>query len=543
MKKLFFLFLILTFTLVNRAQSPEAFNYQFVARDDAGNLIVNQSISLRISILEGTVSGTVVNCEIHLVTTNQFGLATLQIGNGTVISGTFNDINWGSDSYYIKTEMDPLGGQNYQLMGISQLLSVPYSLFAKSSGVNYNAGPGIDITDYTISNTAQNATHSGDAVGATNLSVVKLQGQDVSTNAPATNQILQWNGSSWTPSYIYSSVWSLSGNSGTNPSTSFLGTTDNAALNFRVNNQKAGTIEPSGSLFLGFQSGYNNTVSGNCTGIGSYSLYSNTGCCNTACGYLALNSNTSGQSNTAIGVDALKKNTSGAENASSGSGALFNNTTGYFNTANGFQSLYSNNSGYNNTALGHGAFYNGASYSNSTALGYNANITASNQVRIGNSNVTSIGGFAGWTNISDARCKKEITETVPGLTFIMKLRPVTYYLDQEAFGTLLNTVSSMADKDFEENINLQTGFIAQEVEKAASECEFNFSGVDKPKNKSDLYGLRYAEFTVPLVKAVQELNIKCTSQEKLIVELQIKLEALQKEMDEFKKQLDKTAER
>jgi hypothetical protein len=334
--------------------------------------------------------------------------------------------------------------------------------------------------------------------------------------------------------------WNILGNSGLNPSTNFIGTIDNVVLNFRVNNQKAGIIDPAGSVFFGNQAGKNNTFSTNCTGIGTYALYSNSGCCNAAIGAYALYANGSGQSNTAIGVDALKKNISGSENSACGSGALFNNTSGYWNTGDGFQSLYSNTSGYYNTALGHGAFYNGSSFYNSTALGYNTEITASNQVRIGNSNVTSIGGFVNWTNLSDGRCKKDISETVPGLEFILKLRPVTYHLDMEAIAILLHLSDHPQQVGVEKEINnfLQTGFIAQDVEKAAKECEFDFSGVDKPKNANDLYGLRYAEFTIPLVKAVQELNTMVINQQAVIGEQSRKIESLEMEIQDLKTKFD-----
>jgi trimeric autotransporter adhesin len=131
-------------------------------------------------------------------------------------------------------------------------------------------------------------------------------------------------------------------------------------------------------------------------------------------------------------------------------------------------------------------------------------------VRIGNSSVTSIGGKVGWTTLSDGRFKKNIQEDVPGLAFITKLRPVTYTLDIAA----LDKASGNADQGSLEEGSAKaaaakekhTGFVAQEVEKAATDIKYDFNGVDKPKNDKDLYGLRYAEFVVPLVKAVQELD-------------------------------------
>jgi len=115
------------------AQVPQALKYQAVARDVNGDLLTNQNVSFRMSILQGSASGTAVYVEIHNSTTNDFGLVNLEIGNGTVVSGDFSAIDWGNNSHYIKIEMDPAGGTLYQPMGTSQLLSVPYALQSGNS--------------------------------------------------------------------------------------------------------------------------------------------------------------------------------------------------------------------------------------------------------------------------------------------------------------------------------------------------------------------------------------------------------------------------
>ncbi len=114
------------------AQVPLTFKYQAVARDASGNLISNQSVTFRISILQGTASGTVVYSETHSATTNLYGLVSLAIGGGDILSGEFLAIDWGSESHFIQVEMDEYGGSDFQIMGISQLLSVPYSIHAAS---------------------------------------------------------------------------------------------------------------------------------------------------------------------------------------------------------------------------------------------------------------------------------------------------------------------------------------------------------------------------------------------------------------------------
>jgi len=145
-------YLILTFALIGMlipdlwAQSPESFSYQAIARDNNGNPLENKAVSLRIAILQGTTSGTEVYKETHAVTTNQFGLVTLAVGNGSVVSGNFSTINWGNSPYFIKIELDPVGGSNYVFMGTSQLLSVPYALYSKSSGNPYPDGSETKVT-------------------------------------------------------------------------------------------------------------------------------------------------------------------------------------------------------------------------------------------------------------------------------------------------------------------------------------------------------------------------------------------------------------
>ncbi|RLD57997.1 MAG: collagen-like protein, partial [Bacteroidetes bacterium] len=121
-------------SMTTSAQSPQAFKYQTVVRDAAGDILQNQSVSLRFKIHDNTAGGTVVYSEAHYVTTNQFGLANLNIGTGTVLSGTFANIAWGTNPKFLEVELDPNGGSSYTSMGTTQLLSVPYALYAESTG-------------------------------------------------------------------------------------------------------------------------------------------------------------------------------------------------------------------------------------------------------------------------------------------------------------------------------------------------------------------------------------------------------------------------
>lgn len=147
MKKLIALACLIIVGIQSFGQAPQAFKYQAIARDNSGNLIASAPVGFRISILQGSTSGTTVYSETHTATTNAYGLTNLNVGTGTILSGTFSSITWGSNNYFIKIEMDPAGGSSYQLMGTTQLLSVPYALYAETSG----SGGGVSITS-TVDN-------------------------------------------------------------------------------------------------------------------------------------------------------------------------------------------------------------------------------------------------------------------------------------------------------------------------------------------------------------------------------------------------------
>lgn len=132
--KITFLFLLLSNSIFSFAQAPQAFSYQAVARDASGAILAQQSVAFRISILQNSGTGTVVYSETHSAITNDFGLVNLKVGMGTLVSGSFASIAWGGNNHFLRIEMDPAGGTAFQLMGTTQLLSVPYALYAESSG-------------------------------------------------------------------------------------------------------------------------------------------------------------------------------------------------------------------------------------------------------------------------------------------------------------------------------------------------------------------------------------------------------------------------
>ena len=204
------------------AQTPQAFKYQAVARDGMGNVLGNKAVSFRISILQGSASGSAVYSETHSKTTNPFGLVDLEIGHGTPVSGSFTGINWGSDSYIIKVEMDPNGGSSYIILGTSQLLSVPYALLSKRAETGDGWGSQNVITDATLSGNGtvstplkinDNGVNSskiadGSIVGADiansaittdKINAGAITGSKISQAGASTGQALKWNGTTWAP--------------------------------------------------------------------------------------------------------------------------------------------------------------------------------------------------------------------------------------------------------------------------------------------------------------------------------------------------------
>lgn len=157
MKKITLLNLLLFTTfMVAFSQVPNAFNYQAVVRNTSGDLIANQNVSFQISILQNSESGTAVYVETHVVSTNNYGLANLKIGKGTVQRGMFNPLTWGAATHFIKVELDANGGSSFTHIGTSQLLAVPYAFHA-----NTVENDEVDDADADASNELQTMSLSG----------------------------------------------------------------------------------------------------------------------------------------------------------------------------------------------------------------------------------------------------------------------------------------------------------------------------------------------------------------------------------------------
>ncbi|MCB9283439.1 MAG: hypothetical protein H6563_05135 [Lewinellaceae bacterium] len=134
MKKCSLILLLLSFALTAFSQAPQSFQYQAVVRNAAGEIIPNQTVGMRISLHLGTPVGSIVYQETHTPTSNAFGLVNLQVGMGTVVSpANLGSINFGAGPFFLEVELDPTGGTNYTITGTSQLMSVPYALYAETT--------------------------------------------------------------------------------------------------------------------------------------------------------------------------------------------------------------------------------------------------------------------------------------------------------------------------------------------------------------------------------------------------------------------------
>lgn len=333
--------------------------------------------------------------------------------------------------------------------------------------------------------------------------------------------------------------WALLGNAGTVDGTNFIGTTDNVPFNIRVNNQPSGRIDH-----------LNNNASFGHLAFASFTTAQN----NTAMGSSALGANTTGNFNTAIGSSALPANVSGIGNTASGMYSLWVNAGGHMNTSTGFSSLSNSDGSYNtgmgayslsnnvtgsyNSGLGYNATVGSTSFNNSTAVGALSATTTSDQVMLGNTSILTVNAGPGaaiiWT--SDGRYKTDVKANVPGLEFINALRPVTYKWDLHKLNEkIYGDKTAEYEQAFASGLDAKskltfTGFIAQEVEAAADKAGFDFSGVHKPQSDKDIYGLDYAEFVVPLVKAVQEQQDEIEARDEQISALQSQVETLQSQM-------------
>jgi hypothetical protein len=280
------------------------------------------------------------------------------------------------------------------------------------------------------------------------------------------------------------------------------------------------------------------TTSPNNVGVGHRAGEANSSGTLTAVGYRALTSSTTGSSQTAFGYAALAANAS-SQNTAVGSAAL-NTATSTGNTAVGAGTLNSVTAGALNTAIGHQAGTGVTTESNTTCLGYNAQVGGSNQVQLGDSSTTTY-CYGAIQNRSDIRDKANIRETILGLDFINKIRPVDFQWDMREFYVSHNVddnsvatkaptpLSQITPDGSKKRTRYHHGVIAQEVQAIIESTGVDFGGFQNHSKNGgdDVLSIGYEEFIAPLIKAVQELSAKNNSREALLVALESRLSVLE----------------
>lgn len=197
MNKIITICAAILFTASSFAQAPNKMSYQAVIRNSSNVLVSNSSVGMQISILQNSTSGTAVYVETQTLMTNENGLASIEIGSGSVVTGNFSTIDWANDTYFIKTEIDPVGGTNYTISGISQLLSVPYALYAKTSGSSIPGPNGADgLSAYQIA--VNNGFVGTESQWLTSLEGPQgpqgIQGNPGNNGVSGYEQVFQWFG-------------------------------------------------------------------------------------------------------------------------------------------------------------------------------------------------------------------------------------------------------------------------------------------------------------------------------------------------------------
>ncbi|MBI1185332.1 hypothetical protein GC194_13760 [bacterium] len=592
MKKFYNLLFLLLSVAVATAQSPSAINYQAVLRNSQGEIIKNQSVSIRLSVLKGSATGAAVYTETHSTSTNEYGMVNLQLGNGST-SGNFKSIDWGSNAYYLKVELDETGGTSFKNLGTSQLVAVPYAMYANKAGSVANGDKDSTNELQTISRKGRTLSLSGNnskvdlRKNGDNDSLNEIQSLSLSGNLLS----LSKNGGSITlPSGGGSSYWTKSGDSIYYAKYARVGTTipgfgarlaigatssatnawgiyslakNGSASNYGLNAEVASnstTSENNASV-----RGYANTENGNATtfrglldgkngGFGTI-INTNTNAFNVS--YYARSFSGTSSSNTSVQY--------GADLTAIGQGT--GNHYGIRGTAAGYGTSTGENIGGVFRAFGRkkvwgiGTFgltystnnFNVGTYAASLGSGtrdsvnYGLVASASNAdtnyaaYLLGNVSYTGT-----LTGPSDARFKSDVNsmQNLGALDKIMMLRPVTYNYKTEEY----NFMNLPAGSQF--------GFIAQELHQVFPELvTTQMAPVFKHnlKNPMDInsgsglisgshfryQGVNYIGLIPVLTQAMQEQQQTIQKQTDEVQELKNEMEALKKQNEELKALLQK----
>ncbi|WP_413512301.1 tail fiber domain-containing protein [Myroides odoratus] len=325
-----------------------------------------------------------------------------------------------------------------------------------------------------------------------------------------------FNGKQWVMLSTADNTWSTKGNSNTDSSQNFIGTTDNQDLIFKRHGVQAGLLSdintyntsfgvgsykgtPKGTYHgrwntaIGYNSlnGENQIISGHDnTAVGANSLKMNsTGEANTAIGSSVLKNNTKGLNNTGVGMEALVSNSYGNYNVAMGRSTLLSNTYGSSNTGIGYRALNTNINGSFNTAIGYGASIDALDLTNTTTVGNGAKVYRSNHIRFGNENVVSIYGQVPFSAINDKRSLENISLLPVGLDLVTKLKPMQY-----------TRIGDSTQKK-------EWGIVAQDLQQTLTDLDLTHTGIIQSDNTQEqVLILRYTDLIAPMIKAIQELS-------------------------------------
>jgi len=487
----------------------------------AGKLAVIGDITSTTPTILTSVPGGALNQKSGVSFSSTFGSGTDYGPRRTadIVAG-FNGSTWGTE--YLAFNVGNNGSANdskaltIEKMRIACNGNVGIGTTAPATALHISPASGLTLGLNAASGTANtagklNMVSAGDNAYSTIIQT-GTQAANVTytlpTSAGSINYVLQTNGSgvlSWASPTTIANAWNLTGNAGTSYS-NFIGTTDSNPLYFRVNSLPAGHVSETGcSLGLGACEG------NDCVAFGSHALYY---------------SNNGNSHNTAVG-----------------NYVLFNDNLGTNNVGMGYQAGY----GVSGIKFDYCTFLGANSYptfdrTNVTMLGStiaNGQCTGNNQVLVGNTGVTAIRAqVTSITAYSDKRFKSNIQDDVVGLPFIMKLKPVSYNENPEILHHIWGTPDSLLKNiDHSEIKKIRfTGLLAQDVEQAMKGSGYtSFTGIDIPNNDKEVYSLRYGDFTMPMIKAIQEQQQIIEKQSQQIEEQKVLLELLMKKVEALEK--------
>lgn len=505
MKKLYILVAAICMSAYSYAQAPQKMTYQSVVRNSSNQLVTSAAVGMKISVLQGSATGTVVYAETHSTSTNTNGLATVQIGGGTLVSGNFSTIDWANGPYFLKTETDPTGGSTYTISGTTQLLSVPYALYAETSGSSTPGPQGpqgqqgiqgpigpqgpdaqtLSLVGSTLSisggNSVTLASASGNTLdqsydqGGTGL------GRTITTDAGA----VQINNSG-------TNTTGLEVNSGVANSTAVLANVSGIGVGLRSESTNAA------NSFAAIQGNTNSASATNSAILGN----------NSGAGY-----GVAGQiPSTATGASAVYGSNLRTTGGSGVSGIGFNGIVGTSQNAQGYGVYGYNNSAATGTApsLGIGTY----GYGFNGIYGQTSNVTTGWAGYFTADVGVDGAGYAlgGWINASDRRLKSNIIPIAGALNKLILLQGTHYTITTKSKNSAGEVLSSQRE---------QYGVIAQDLEPIFPEMVKDKALFINAGDETLYKTVDYIQLVPVMIEAIKELNAE--------------VEKLKKEVEELKK--------